>query len=190
MPRNDAEPAGWVEMVVVGRVARAHGNRGAVIVNLETDFPEQRFQPGNLLYGNSGGRIRSLRIEASRFQNGRPVLTLAGVETIDQAESLAGVELRVPEGELVSLPPDSYYHHELTGCVVRTVAGEVVGTVTAVEGAGGVHRLFVRRSDEPDDQGDEIELPLAEPICVSVDTEHRVVVVDPPDGLLELNRRR
>lgn len=175
-------------MVVVGRVARAHGNRGAVIVNVETDFPELRYQRGNLLYANVGGRVRELPISAARFHRERPVLTLDGVDTMGAAEALAGTELRVPEAALVSLPPDTFYQHQLMGCVVQTVSGEVVGTVTGVEGAAGVQRLTVRPSAEADDHG-EIEVPLAAPICVRVDPEHQVVVVDPPDGLLDLNRR-
>lgn len=190
MPTNDAESSSWDEMVVVGRVARAHGNRGAVIVNIETDFPERRFQVGNVLYASDGGRLRSLPIAAARFHQGRPVLTLGGIDTMDQAETLAGTELRVPEAELAPLPTDTFYRHELTGCVVQAVDGKVIGTVSDVLGASGAYRLSVRRPGGADDRDDDIEVPLAEPICVQVDPEHRVIVVDPPDGLLELNRRR
>jgi 16S rRNA processing protein RimM len=190
MPRNDADPVLWEEMVVVGRVARAHGNKGAVIVNVETDFPERRFRVGNVLCLDDRGQLRSLRIVAARFHQGRPVLMFDGVETMGQAEALAGAEFRVPETELAPLPPGTFYRHELTGCIVEGVDGEVIGTVSGVEGAAGAYRLSVQRLGESDDQPADIEVPLAEPICVRVDPEQRVIVVDPPKGLLELNRRR
>ena len=73
---------------------------------------------------------------------------------------------------------------------MRTVEGADVGTVTEVAGAAGVHRLLVRRAGDPDGATGEIDVPLAESICVEVDPEQRVIVVDPPEGLLDLNRRK
>ncbi|MCE2541858.1 MAG: 16S rRNA processing protein RimM [Acidobacteria bacterium] len=190
MTPNDPDATPWDEMIVVGRIARAHGNRGQVIVNVETDFPDRRFRPGSTLHAAADGQPQRLEIVAARFHGGRPVLTLEGVDTMDQAEALAGLELRVPESELPVLPPGSFYHHTLTGCAVRTVEGVDVGTVTAVSGSSGAHRLLVRRAGDPDGSTGEIDVPLAAPICVQVDPERRVIVVDPPKGLLELNRRR
>ena len=190
MPLNEAHRPPWEAMIVVGRIARAHGNRGQVIANVETDFPDVRFRPGNGLHVLTGGRRRRLEIAAVRFHAGRPVLTLAGIATMDQAEALAGLELRVPESELPRLPPGSFYHHALTGCAVHTVAGADVGTVAAVGGVAGAQRLVVRRAGDPDGATGEIDVPLAASICVEVDPERRVIVVDPPEGLLELNRRQ
>ena len=190
MPPNEADATPWDQMIVVGRIARAHGNRGQVIVNVETDFPERRFRPGGTLHAAADGRPLRLEIVAARFHGGRPVLTLDGVETMDAAEALAGLELRVPESELPRLPPGTFYHHALTGCAVRTVEGVDVGIVTEVSGLPGAHRLLVRRAGDPDGLTGEIDVPLADSICVQVDPERRVIVVDPPQGLLELNRRR
>ena len=190
MPPTDENAALWEEMIVVGCIARAHGNRGQVIVNVETDFPERRFRAGGTLHAAADGRPLRLEIVAARFHRGRPVLTLNGVDTMNAAESLAGLELRVPESELPPLPPGTFYHHALTGCAVRTVEGVDVGTVTAVSGAPGAQRLLVRRAGDPDGSSGEIDVPLAASICVRVDPEHGVIVVDPPEGLLELNRRR
>ncbi len=187
---NEGETVPWDALAVVGRVARAHGNRGQVIINPETDFPEQRFRDGNVLYANIDGRARSFRIVAARFHAGRPVVLLGGVETMTQAETLAGVELRVPETELATLPPGTYYHHQLVGCAVRTADGTPVGTVAEVRRAAGAHRLLVRPRGEAPGADAEIEVPLVESICVRVAPEHGLIVVDPPDGLLELNRRR
>ena len=182
---SDVPREPWDKMVAVGRVARAHGMRGEVIVNLETDFPKRRFQCGAVVYANIDGDVQACRIRAVRFHAGRPLVALDGVETMSQAKALASLELRVPEQTLTPLPSGTYYQHDLMGCQVTTVGGAVVGTVTAVQGALGATRLLVR----PPNQCDEIEVPLAEPICVDVDPEHKTIVVDPPDGLLDLNRR-
>jgi 16S rRNA processing protein RimM len=171
----------WDDMAVVGRIARAHGNRGQVIVDPETDFPEERFKAGSVLQIRRSSASESLTIEDVRFHRGRPILGLAGVNTMNAAEALAGTELRVDADSLQKLPPGSFYHHDLIGCAVETNDGRRVGKVSSVEGQSAASRLVVKSG------GSEILVPLVEGICVSVDIAGRKIVVEPPDGLLELN---
>src|SRR5579871_3781718 len=165
----------WDEMALVGRIARAHGNKGQVIVNLDTDFPEARFRPGAELFTLRGGVVTAVTLTAVRFQAGRPVIGLQGVDTMDAAESLAGQELRIPADRLAALPPGAFYQHDLIGCRVETPAGMPVGVVQAVEGAQGSSRLVVAGA-----RG-EILIPLAVEICTSIDVAARRIVVEPPD---------
>ena len=65
--------AGWEEMALVGRIARPHGIRGQVIVNLETDFPEDRFRPGAQLFVRRNGVVEAVTVTTVRFQQERPV---------------------------------------------------------------------------------------------------------------------
>ena len=99
-----------------------------------------------------------------------------------EAESLAGAELRVAESDLAPLPARTYYRHDLVGCRVVTTDGRVVGTVKAVEGPLEQSRLIV---DAPDG---EVQVPLAETICVRIDPDGREIAIDPPEGLIDLNR--
>jgi 16S rRNA processing protein RimM len=171
----------WDEMAVVGRIARAHGIRGQVIVNPETDFPEERFQPGAELFIARGGEVETLTVTTARFHRERPVIGLAGVETMDDAEALASQELRVPVERLAALPPDTFYRHDLIGCQVDTRDGRAVGLVRDVEGTLTGSRLVVDGADG------EVLIPLVAPICVEVDPAAKRIVVDPPEGLLEVN---
>ena len=176
--------AGWDDMVLVGTVARAHGIRGQVVVNGETDFPELRFRPGAEVFVRRDGRVEATRVTSCRMQRGRPIIGVEGVGTMTEAEQLTGSELRVPAASLESLPPGSYYRHDLVGCVVKTAAGEQVGIVRAVEGPLAGCRLVVEGS------AGEVLIPMAASICVRIDTDAQVIVVDPPAGLLELNQKR
>jgi 16S rRNA processing protein RimM len=169
-------------MAVVGRIARAHGIRGQVIVNLETDFPAQRFQPGAELFVNRSGRTEPITITTVRFQQERPVIGLEGIVDMNGAEALAGLELRVPVVRLAELPPDTFYRHDLVGCMVETTTGRSVGRVADVEGTMGGSRLVVDAA-----QGGEVLIPLAAEICVAIDPPGKRIVVDPPEGLLDLN---
>src|SRR5262245_16471542 len=172
----------WSHMAVVGRIARAHGNKGQVIVNLETDFPERRVTPGAELFVERNGQVDRLVVKTVRFQQDRPVIAIEGVETMNDAERLAGLELRVPRETLAPLPAGTYYHHDLAGCRVETTDGTLVGTVAAVEESGGGSRLVV------EGVRGEILIPLATENCRTIDIEARRIVVEPPEGLLELNR--
>jgi 16S rRNA processing protein RimM len=168
--------------VVVGRVARPHGIRGHVIVNPETDFPDERFRPGAvLLVGRTGAEPASRRILSVRFHQRRPILELEGIQSMSDAESLAGAELRLPAAALGRLPEGTFHHHELIGCEVRDRSDVLLGRVKAVEGPMERSRLVV--------QGErgEIQIPMTADICVSVDPAASRIVVDPPEGLLDLN---
>jgi 16S rRNA processing protein RimM len=174
----------WDAMAVVGRIARAHGIRGQVIVNPETDFPDKRFKAGSQLFtkrGASPGDIVPVVLTTVRFQNGRPVIGLEGVETMNDAETLAGLELRVPVEELEPLPDGTFYRHDLVGCQVVTGGGEAVGTVESVEGSVAGSRLVVAGAKG------EILIPLVNDICRTIDIEGKKIVIEPPEGLLDLN---
>jgi len=171
----------WSNMAAVGKIARAHGNRGQVIVDLLTDFPEERFRPGSELFIERHGRIEPLTLTEVRFQRDRPVMSIAGVETMDEAEALAGCELRVPVDQLAALPAGMFYRHDLIGCRVVTVDGRDVGAVSGVEGTLHGSRLVVTGA-----RG-EILVPLASEICTTIDPAARRIVIAPPDGLLDLN---
>ncbi len=171
----------WDDMVIVGRIARAHGNRGQVIVDPATDFPEERFKAGSVLQIRREGATEPLTVETVRFHRGRPIIGLAGIETMDAAEALAGIELRIDAAALQPLPAGMFYHHDLVDCAVETPRGEAIGRVTGVEGDAAGSRLVVRG------RNGEVLIPLAEGICVAVDVQGKRIVVEPPEGLLDLN---
>src|SRR5262245_19402364 len=172
------------DLVLIGRVARAHGNRGQVIVNVESDFAEDRFQAGRVVQLGAIERAAPRRIDSVRFHQGRPIVAFEGVATMNDAEALAGTEVWMEAADLGPLPPETFYRHDLIGCEVRTESGQVVGQVSGVEGTLERSYLVVKGT-----RGDVL-IPLAAPICVKVDPAARAIVIDPPDGLLEINDSR
>jgi 16S rRNA processing protein RimM len=173
--------AQWDDMVLVGRIARAHGIRGQVIVDPATDFPDERFRAGSVLHIRRGGAIEAVTVETVRFHRGRPIIGLAGIGTMNAAEALAGMELRVGVDALQPLPAGSYYHHDLIGCAVETPNGERIGEVRGVEGDGASSRLIVESASG------HVLIPMVEGICATIDVAGRKIVVAPPEGLLDVN---
>ena len=173
----------WDDAVLIGVVARTHGNRGEVIVNPETDFPEDRFHQGaTLTTRRKDGSLATLEVATMRMHQGRPVILFTGIGSMNDAELLAGLELRVEEDNLGAdlLDDGEYYHRDLIGCAVVTENGESIGEVVAVEGDRSATRLVVRS------RRNEVLIPLADAIC-TVDVPAKRITVRPPEGLLELN---
>lgn len=185
--RRDLAPDG---LVVVGRIARAQGRCGEVAVDPLTDFPE-RFGELERIFiagmeageGETGpARFRPVPIESFRMHKGRPVLKLAGIASIGEAQALRGKELRIPEGELRPLPEGSFYRFQLRGFAVADRACGEIGVVEDVLATGGTDLLVVRGKD-----GAETLVPLCEEIVRNVDLLRRTVEIEAPEGLVSLN---
>jgi len=173
----------WDDAILIGVIARTHGIKGEVAVNVETDFPEERFKQGAQLWSRAkDGSLDTLEVATMRMHQGRPLILFKGIGSMDDAELLAGRELRIAEadGDAGLLAEGEYFHRDLIGCAVVTEGGDEVGEVTAVEGDRGNTRLVVksRRS--------EVLIPLADEIC-TIDLAARRITVRPPPGLLEVN---
>jgi 16S rRNA processing protein RimM len=170
-------------LVLVGIVARPHGLKGHVIVNPETDFAAVRFAPGSDVLVSVEGRLQRLTVSSLRFQANRPIVGFDGLESIEAVEPLADQALWIREADRPPLDAGWYYHSDLIGCRVETMAGTTVGHVARVDDSGGVPLLAIDR-----DRG-EVLIPLAESICREIDAVGKRIVIDPPEGLLELNAR-
>lgn len=167
------------DLLLVGRVARTHGNKGQVIVNPETDFPDRRFREGQTLLVGPEAAAVPRRILEVRFHQGRPILALEGIGSMNEAEELAGAELWMPAADIEPLPENTFYRHELVGCEVWDTHDRLVGRVAGVEGPLERSHLVVKG------RGGEVMIPMVAGM-VTVDLAAKKIVVDPPEGLLDL----
>ena len=179
-PRGEDDLAS-VELVTVARVAKARGVKGEVAADLLTDFPERFKGLGELIAVFADGRRERLALEGHWFHGGRVVLKLKGYDSPEEAARLAGVELAVPEASAVKLGEGEFYDSQLEGCRALTVEGRELGTVREVLRTGGEAPVLVIR----DGDGREHLVPLALSICVSIDTDAKLIRVDAPEGLIE-----
>jgi 16S rRNA processing protein RimM len=170
--------------LTVGRVVKAHGIGGEVVVEIRTDDPAARFAPGNTLRAKrprGGGEEASYVVADAREHGARLLVRLAGVDDRDAADALRGSLFVVDSDDLPAIDePDTYYDHQLEGLRVRTATGQDVGVVAEVLHTAGGELLAVRR-----DSG-EVLVPFVGAIVVSVSLQDRVVEIDPPEGLLDL----
>jgi 16S rRNA processing protein RimM len=181
-----AEGRGSGDWIAIGRILRPRGRKGEVAVEALTDFPG-RFGTQHRVYIKSPGESQQqLDIADFWWHQDTLILRFAGVNSIDQAELLRGRLLLIPRSERTRLDPNRYYLWELVGCAVLRRGGAAVGTVADVELTGGVDLLRVR-ADGAAPGTEDLLIPLAEEICTTIDVDGRRIVIDPPEGLLELN---
>ena len=180
-PRADGDDLSAVELVAVARVRRARGVKGEVAADIWTDFPERFERLEELIAVFPGGERRRLALEGHWLHGDRVVLKFRGFDSPEEAAALAGCVLAVPESEAVELGEGEFYDWQLEGCRVETVEGRDVGTVREVLHTGGEAPVLVIR----DRSGVENLVPLAESICVEIDTGRKLIRVDAPEGLLE-----
>lgn len=167
------------ELVAIARIVRTRGLRGEVVAEVLTDFPERFDGLENVTAKFADGERRELKIENFWFQAGRIVLKFEGIESIEAAETLRNSEICVNQADAVELEEGEYFDWELEGCEVETIEGERLGSVREVMRTGGTEVLII------DSDAKELMIPFAETICVEVDVENKLIVVDPPEGLLE-----
>jgi 16S rRNA processing protein RimM len=168
------------DLISVARIARPQGHRGEVIADLLTDFPERFAGLSRVYVKRADGRLLILDLENARLHKGRIALKFAGYDTISGAEELRDSRVMVSRDQLVELPEDTYYDFDLIGCEVLAIEGQQLGRVEEVQNYGAAPLLVVR------DGARELLIPLALSICVEIDTGRKRIVVNPPEGLLEL----
>jgi 16S rRNA processing protein RimM len=169
--------------LVVGRVVKAHGITGEIVVEIRTDDPDLRFAPGSSLRAKpkTGPESRYI-VESVREHGGRLLVRLDGIADRNAAESLRGTVFLVDTADLPPIEdPDEFYDHQLEGLQVVTTAGAAVGTVAEVLHTAAGELLSVRA-----EQG-EVLVPFVGAIVTSVSLADQTIVIDPPEGLLELS---
>jgi 16S rRNA processing protein RimM len=166
--------------LLVGLVRRPHGLKGEVSVEPLTDFPE-RFAAGSVVTWRRGGESRELRVAGARPHGARFLVAFEGVADPAAARGLQDGELSIPGAAATPPPEGFFYSHEIAGWECVDASGRRLGVASGLEKTPGGPLLSVAR-----DGGGEALVPFVDGIVVSVDREARRIVLDPPEGLMEL----
>lgn len=182
--------------LLVGRVVKSHGVTGEVVVDIRTDDPEARFAPGAAVWAKGrDGQKRVVVIDQMRQHGGRLLVRLVDVVDRAAADALRGTLLLVDSTDLPAIDePDTYYDHQLVGLAVRTTAGREVGVVGEVLHTAAGELLSVRcptpaagaEAAPATPVSGELLVPFVRAIVTSVSLPDQTLVIDPPDGLLDI----
>jgi 16S rRNA processing protein RimM len=171
------------ELIIVGRVRKAHGIRGELVVEPITDEPDAVFASGRRVFaGTASGDLskdrRELRILSSRPFKGGMIVHFTDITDRTGAELWRDRFLLVPADELEPLGEEQVYVHELLGMSVQLETGEPIGKVADTYELPQGLMLDVQR------ENGSVLIPY-DRIVTNVDREQRVIRIDPPPGLLD-----
>lgn len=181
--REAGHAPGGTSYLVVGTVRKPHGVKGELQVTLDTDRPRQVFRVGRALaLGDRSGKPigRSVVVERTRpFKDGL-LVQVEGCADRTAADELRERTFLIAVADAAPAGEDEVPYHLLVGSAV-VVDGERVGTVREILEIGGGELLVISRT-----HGKELLVPFVKEMVRGVDRERREVVIDPPEGLLEL----
>ena len=176
--------------VTLARILRPQGRRGEVAAEILTDYPDRLTKLTSVVLWDGKSAPHRIAVRGcwlSRSRRPQAIFHFEGLNTIEDAKRLAGLEIQVPLEERVVLPRGRYYITDLIGCDVREMDGSSLGTVRDVQLTGeeipGTPLLVV------DSRQGELLIPLAEEICTEIDVAARRIEVALPPGLRELNQK-
>ena len=174
--------------ITVARIVRPHGRRGEVAAEILTDFPERLKALSKAALWNGRTEPRHVGVRGcwlSQSRGGQAIFHFEGSDSINDAEKLVGLEVQIPFADRMQLPSSTYYVADLVGCKVCEKNGAPIGKVADVQfpgdGLAGTPLLVVNSPLG------ELLVPLAQDICVHIDTSARRIDVILPEGLRELN---
>ena len=170
-----AEPS-----VPLGEIATTHGLDGWLKFN-PFNADTVVLVTGRRVYLDLGAAHAQLELaaDAKPFKK-QFLIKLRGIDRIDEAKRWVGATLSVDESELEPLDPGQYYHYQVIGFEVFHKDGARIGTIASVLSNPGNDILVVKEAEK------EFLIPAVKEIVDKVDFDARRVIVDPPDGLLDL----
>jgi 16S rRNA processing protein RimM len=165
---NDSAP----RRICLGSITSAHGLKGEVKAFAAVDDLETLEAVGELELDTT-----SYQILAARFQKTNLILSLAGVQTREQAERLVGKEIWLDPERLPTLPAGEYYWFEILGLrVYRADTGDYVGKVTAIMPTPQ-HDVYVVQKEKV-----EYLIPAVAEVILSIDPDQGQLMIA-PEGL-------
>lgn len=177
------------DLLRVCRIGKAQGLKGEVTVQIFTDEPYERFEPGNVLCTADGER--EFVIENARTFKNRWILLFEESQNRNDAEALNGTELYVHAEDAQELAAENaWYIKDLVGLQARLCEENQLGLTPKVIGKvvdvlDGAQSLLKIRLDHPVDKENKTALvPFVEAIVPEVDVANGYLTIDPPGGLI------
>lgn len=165
----------------VGKIVNTHGLKGEVRVISQTDFADERYKVGNSLFLFQDSKLKplELKITSHRKHKNFDLLTFEGYYNKDHVEQFKDNVLKVPESFLMELDQNEYYFHEIIGCEVSTLSGDVLGTIREIL-TPGANDVWVIQAK----QGKDILLPYIDEVVKEVNIPDKKILIDPMEGLI------
>lgn len=168
-------------LIAVGKIVRPHGLRGAVKVYPYGESLATREVGDKLLLQPAADTLKrdDLTLQSLKPQGKFLLVQFKELTRIEEAQTVVGQEVFLPEDRLPTPEEGEYYHFQLIGLRVETLQGRPVGILQGIIETGG-HDIY-----SVENEGREILIPAVDEIITEIDLERGLMVIDPPEGLLD-----
>ena len=167
------------EYITIGTIVSRWGLQGHIKVKVETDFP-QRFSSSSQVYVDR----QSVVIDETSWHKGNVIVKLRGVDTEEDADEMIGHVIEVHHSQLFSLKDGEYFHYQLIDLEVITSDGDVIGKISEILSVSSADVYVIKG------ESDDILIPATDEIIKNVDLDKGIMVIEPIDGLLDLNEKK
>lgn len=172
-----------MEYLNVGKIVNTQGLKGEVRVVSQTDFAEERYKKGNVLYLFQEGLAPiELVIKSHRKHKSFDVVSFEGHPSINDVEKYRDGILKISVEEIGELEDNAFYYHEIIGSEVFDEAGDKIGVIKEIL-SPGANDVWVIKQNQPGKK--DILIPYIESVVLAVDKENKKVIVEIPEGLVD-----
>jgi len=164
----------------LGKIVRKHSFKGEVVVKLDTDEPEL-YQNLESVFVALGNDLVPFFIETISLQKGNQLrIRFEDIENEADADAILGVEVYLPLEFLPKLTGNKFYYHEIIDFDIEDVKIGYIGVITGVNDSSA-QPLF-----EVNANGAELFIPMIDKFIKKVDRDNRTILVETPEGLIDL----
>ncbi|MCX6305152.1 MAG: ribosome maturation factor RimM [Bacteroidetes bacterium] len=164
----------------LGKILKTHGNRGQVQLHLDVDDPETYQELESVFLDLHGERIPFFITALELKHNRKAIVKFQDFDTLEDAESLQGLEMYLPITELPALKGNQFYYHEIKGFqVVDHIHGNI-GVIGDILELPHQSLFQILHGDK------EILIPIVDDIIRKVDRKKKLLMIEAPPGLIEI----
>ena len=168
-----------MEYYQIGKIVNTHGIKGEVRVQSITDFPEERFALGAIVYAFQDGKEPlELTVKSHRKHKQFDLLSFEGMEDINLVEPLKQADLKISEEQQAELNDGEYYYHQIIGLDVIDLDGNSIGKIKEIMESGANDVWVIQRSGKND-----LLIPAIKDVVKNIQIENHKVIIDMLDGL-------
>ena len=165
----------------VGKIVNTHSLKGEVKVVSSTDFEEQRFEKGTELLITRGNQVvKEVTVESYRTHKNNLLVKFVGIDSIEEAEKLKNLQIKIDSENIGELEENEYYFHEIIGCEVFDENGKSLGETSEIL-TPGANDVWVIKSQN----GKEILIPYIEDVVKKIDVENKKIDIEVMEGLID-----
>ncbi len=168
-----------MEYICIGKIINTHGIKGELKIQSYSDFDDERYRKGRLVYIEKDGQYHPVKCITYRIHKGFPLVSFEGMQNINLVEHFKECLVYVKSEDRQSLPAGEYYRTDLVGLSCVDEDGNVLGTCVEVEETNGAQNNFRIR----DDAGNEFLVPHVPLFVKKIDMEERKIVIHMVEGL-------